>query len=98
MTNGGDRVGRRWLAILLTTAFVVCLGSAVRAEYAIGLGDIARPTKEASAKFNDALGEFHRMLAAHDRQQTDNVPQNRKAVLELLRAAANQYEGIKADQ
>jgi len=94
----GHRVGRRRQAVLLAGAFLVCLGSAVRAEYAIGLGNIEKPTKDASAKVNDALGEFHKMLAALDRQQADSVPQHRKAVLDLLRAAANLYEGIKADQ
>jgi len=91
------RFGRRRQAILLAGGFLACLGRAAHAEYVIGLGDIEKPTRAASAKVNDALGEFHKMLAAYDRQQSDDLMQHRKAVLELLRAAANLYEGVKAD-
>jgi hypothetical protein len=91
---------RRWSRLMALCFCLVGLAwftIMAHAEYGQGIGEIGPATAEASAKLNDALTEFHAMLAALDRGQTEDAERHRTQVLARLQQAANAYEGARPD-
>lgn len=88
----------RWPPLM---AVCLCLASltwfTTTAEFSQGIGEIGPGTAEASAKLNDALTEFHAMLAALDRGKAEDAERYRTQVLVRLQQAANAYESTKPD-
>jgi len=63
----------------------------VRAEFSVGVGEIAESTRQASAIFNDALANFHLMMAALDRKDVVLASKYQENAISLLRRASEQY-------
>lgn len=64
----------------------------LRAEFSVGMGNVEEATREASARFNDALSSFHLMLAALDRREIEAAAKYRDAAMGQFQEAANLYE------
>jgi hypothetical protein len=70
---------------------LVILGPAF-AEFSVGLGDIEKPSSDASARFNEGLSSFHLMLAALDKKNAEEASKQQAIAEQKIQEAASLYE------
>lgn len=61
-------------------------------EFAIGLGEVEKPSSDASARFNEGLSSFHLMLAALDKKNAEEASKHQAAAVQKVQEAASLYE------
>jgi hypothetical protein len=85
---------RAWLRLLCLWfgAGLVPIASQADAELSVGIGEIEKPTRKASALLNSALSTFHLMLAALDRKDTDDAAKLLTQAIQGVFDAVNAYE------
>jgi hypothetical protein len=85
---------RAWLRLfyLSFAAALVAVALPADAELSVGIGEIEKPTRKASAILNSALSTFHLMLAALDRKNTDDAAKLLTEAIHGVFDAANAYQ------